>query len=1463
TTNTSILSGDIGTLTDISDNTYHVVISSGDVGSALLNGFKVTAGNASGSSSIQVNNSIIYISSGGGIYNNNNNNNSSPSLTNVTITRNTARNGGGIYNWSSSPSLINVAITENTASSGGGIYNNFYSSPSLTNVAITENTASNNGGGIYNFYSSPSFTNVAITGNTAVYNGGGIFNNTYSSPSFTNVAITGNTAVYNGGGILNYTYSSPSFTDVAITDNTANNDGGGIYNYDNSSPSLTNVAITGNTAVYNGGGIYNWSSSPSFTNVAITENTASGGDGGGIYNYDNSSPSLTNTTVVGAIYNTVNGSVTLNSSIVWGGITGGYIANYSLIKDNSSTVNNNIDATALTDTDIFTDPSNGDYSLKDSSVAINAGNNASYTTAGGDLANDLDLAGNARLFGAIIDLGAYEVQNTAPTASCQNVTVYLDENGSVSISSSGIDNGSSDSESTVSLSLDVTAFDCDDLGDNTVTLTVTDTAGATATCTAIVTVSDNIAPVADATSLAAITAECEILATDITEPAATDNCGGTVTVTNDATFPISTQGTTVITWTYEDVNGNTATQTQNVVINDVTAPVADATSLAAITAECEILATDITEPAATDNCGGTVTVTNDATFPISTQGTTVITWTYEDVNGNTATQTQNVVINDVTAPVADATSLAAITAECEVLATDITEPTATDNCGGTVTVTNDATFPITAQGTTVITWTYEDVNGNTATQTQNIVIDDVTAPVADATSLAAITAECEILATDITEPAATDNCGGTVTVTNDATFPITAQGTTVIIWTYEDMNGNTATQTQNIVIDDATAPVADTASLAAITAECEVLATDITEPAATDNCGGTVTVTNNATFPITAQGTTVITWTYEDVNGNTATQTQDVVINDVSAPVADVTSLAAITAECEVLATDITEPTATDNCSGTVTVTNDATFPITAQGTTVITWTYEDVNGNTATQTQDVVIEDISGPIPDVANLTAITMACEVLATDVTAPTATDNCGVTVTVTNDATFPILTPGITVITWTYTDVNGNSSTQTQNINVLDSPISEVTFNDDTVTYDGSLHSLVVNNLPTDASVSYAITPTANTANGAIEAGVYTVTAIVTPPITAVNCDIITLTATLTIEQAMQIITFNPLAIMMLEDDPDFQLLATASSGLEVDYTYTFTVANPPATVTSAGWVALLTSGFVDITAHQAGNANYLPATSVMQTLQINSRDAAAHSVTIENEVYNNPTNEIYYLMACEAALDAVTVTFETETNANVNPSHQFSIATPAPGIYEQEVVITSQDGSTTETYIVIIEKMFPFFDIVEQKFDNVLLVNNNSENNGGYRFVAYEWFKDGQFIGNEQYYSAGPSSTDLLDPNAEYYVRMETEEGDILQTCMANITLEHDFSASIYPNPNVSGRVLNIDMEGFKISSKAQVNIVLYSMQGAKVSQWVSSTNLTTINLPRTLDAGAYIVNCTVGTMTRNFKLIIK
>uniref|UniRef100_UPI003BB669F3 beta strand repeat-containing protein n=1 Tax=Ascidiimonas aurantiaca TaxID=1685432 RepID=UPI003BB669F3 len=555
-------------------------------------------------------------------------------------------------------------------------------------------------------------------------------------------------------------------------------------------------------------------------------------------------------------------------------------------------------------------------------------------------------------------------------------------------------------------------------GTTVVTWTYDDGNGNTTTQTQNVVINDTTDPVPDVATLPDVNSVCAV--TSLTPPTATDNCGGTVIVTNDATLPITAQGTTVVTWTYDDGNGNTTTQAQNVVINDTTDPVPDVATLPDITAQCEV--TSLTPPTATDNCGGTVIVTNNATLPITTQGTTVVTWTYDDGNGNTVTQNQNIVINDTTDPVPDVANLPDVTAQCAV--TSLTPPTATDNCGGTVIVTNNATLPINVQGTTVVTWTYDDGNGNTTTQNQNVVINDTTDPVPDVATLPDVTAQCAV--TSLTPPTATDNCGGTVIVTNNATLPINVQGTTVVTWTYDDGNGNTTTQNQNVVINDTTDPVPDVATLPDVTAQCAV--TSLTPPTATDNCGGTVIVTNDATLPITAQGTTVVTWTYDDGNGNTTTQAQNIVINDTTDPVPDVATLPDVNSVCAV--TSLTAPTGTDNCGGTVIVTNDATLPITAQGTTVVTWTYDDGNGNTTTQTQNVVINDTTDPVPDVANLPDVTAQCEV--TSLTPPTANDNCGGTVIVTNDATLPITAQGTTVVTWTYDDGNGNTTTQTQNV-----------------------------------------------------------------------------------------------------------------------------------------------------------------------------------------------------------------------------------------------------------------------------------------------------------------------------------------------------------------------------------------------------------------------------------------------
>jgi hypothetical protein len=674
-----------------------------------------------------------------------------------------------------------------------------------------------------------------------------------------------------------------------------------------------------------------------------------------------------------------------------------------------------------------------------------------------------------------------------------------------------------------------------------------------------------------------------------------------------------------------------------------------------------------------------------------------------------------------------------------------------------------------------------------------------------------------------------------------------------------DANGCTTTQSFTITqptILEATASITATATCVESTdGSATVLATGGTSPYTYLWDNGETTAT--ATSLSVANHTVTVT----DVNGCATTAAVMIDFKDTIAPVPVVATLIDIKAECIITAADVVVPTATDNCAGNVITTHDAVFPITLQGTTVVTWTYTDVNGNITKQTQNVIIDDVTAPVVNMPALPAITMQCAVLSTDIPVPTATDNCVGTIIATTKDALLYTDLGEHTITWTYDDGNGNTTTQTQNVTVTQSAISAVTFTDKTFVYNTAAQGITVENLPAGAAVKYSVSPKTGFDNQAVNAGIYTVTAVVTPAANAPNCEPITLTAIITINKAEQQIVFSPLPLKHLETDADFQLTATSTSGLPVYYTFSYTAPDAPATVTAEGWVDMLTSGIVQITAHQDGNDNYLPAVTVTQPLQINSNDSTIHNININGTDYANPTESIYYLMECDDTATSVAVLIKTEANATLDAGHEFVINTPRPGIYEQTVTVTSQDGTTTRKYTIVVEKMFQFFDIVIQKFDNVLLANNNSQNNGGYSFTAYEWYKNGVVVSKKQYLSEGPTNNDLLDPNAEYYVKLTTVEGDVLQTCTTNIVLEHNYRLSVTPNPAKAGKEIIVTVD-FPAQEIDNMQIDVYDLSGRKVYGTRSSQRVTAIQLPGTIQASTYLVMCTTPNHQKTFKIIV-
>jgi hypothetical protein len=159
--------------------------------------------------------------------------------------------------------------------------------------------------------------------------------------------------------------------------------------------------------------------------------------------------------------------------------------------------------------------------------------------------------------------------NVAPTVLCQNVTVQLDANGSGSITAQDVNNGSSDACGLSGVTLSQTSFGCADTGGNTVPLTVTDVNNNANTCTATVTVEDNIAPTAACLNT---TVEIqpdgfyELQQNDVYDAAnSSDNCS-----IASVSFPATTFGcddldlTFPVMVTVTDPSGNTDDCTANV-----------------------------------------------------------------------------------------------------------------------------------------------------------------------------------------------------------------------------------------------------------------------------------------------------------------------------------------------------------------------------------------------------------------------------------------------------------------------------------------------------------------------------------------------------------------------------------------------------------------------------------------------------------------------------------------------------------------------------------------------------------------------------------------------------------------------------------------------------------------------------------------------------------------------------------
>jgi hypothetical protein len=672
--------------------------------------------------------------------------------------------GGGMYN-AGTATALNCIISTNSVTSatgsafGGGIYND--ETLTLTSAVINSNSANGGpndgggfGGGIDNGFGTVDLIDSTVSANVArggagseggLAQAGGVAND-FGTVTLEHSTVSGNSAVGGNGG----KGGSAEGGGVA-------NGEGSVYLFSSTvsgNVSSSGAGTAGLTPSY-GGGIYNDVGTVEATHSTIASNAVPGGflkDGGGIFNYMGGL--ILKSTIVAA--NT--GTVDLFNSEFADVLLDGYTISHGFNRVGSASGlifpgtgdQFNISAAALK---LGPLQNNGGptftHALLCGSPALDAGDNTD--------APKTDQRGFARIVGGVIDIGAFEAGNTAPSITCpapitlncapaagQRVTLSVDvadAEGDPLVVVWTVDNTAYQTNAVAAggpPTAKSIAFTADfELGSHEITVSVSDPTGCQVTCSTTVDVST--------ANSAALTVTCPTVPGVIADGnchAVVPNILGSVTVSacsSHGAISLSQSpaaGTPVglgphtITVTASNTSGDQASCTTSFMVTDKTPPTITqcvANQSAFGDATCHALVPNFTTGVVASDCSGPVTVTQ--TPPPGTTvglGVTTVTFHVRDAAGNESTCTASFTVTDNRPPqiLSCAPSKSASAGpNCQAIVPDFTAGVVASDCSGPVEITQSPLAgTLLGPGTHTITLTVKDANGNTTICTTTFTV---------------------------------------------------------------------------------------------------------------------------------------------------------------------------------------------------------------------------------------------------------------------------------------------------------------------------------------------------------------------------------------------------------------------------------------------------------------------------------------------------------------------------------------------------------------------------------------------------------------------------------------------------------------------------------------------------------------------------------------------------------------------
>jgi|GEM_PF-2841609 len=449
-------------------------------------------------------------------------------------------------------------------------------------------------------------------------------------------------------------------------------------------------------------------------------------------------------------------------------------------------------------------------------------------------------------------------ENQPPVAFCNSMDIELDANGEAYLDAKIFGSGSYDPDGDpLEYWTDPYFFNCNNIGNVNVTLTVRDPDGATSTCTAPVTVVDETDPVAKCVPHFVLyldnNGEATLEKTDI-DDGSYDNCGVVYTdLMGPGDYDCGDIGTFTVSLHVQDNNNNVSVCNTELEIRDISPPTFDCKD---ITLELDENGeayinhpTDLMDGSPRDNCEnyGLDMDMSKSHFTCADIGNNAVKVTVTDQTGNASFCYSDVTVEDNSAPYVRCNPVILYLDQDGEAVLDIkdldnnSEDNCTDNSELNFSIIPTKTlFTCADLGSHEVDLFAGDEYGNFYYCTTDITVVDELSPTIECTSPVIIPTDPGVCTVDIEnyKPEVDDNCDYDMIYSGNRYLDV---ATHTVTWLAQDGSGNQADCDQTVNVVDVEPPVItcpdDIVAETTDPGECYATIASLGTPVVSDNCG--------------------------------------------------------------------------------------------------------------------------------------------------------------------------------------------------------------------------------------------------------------------------------------------------------------------------------------------------------------------------------------------------------------------------------------------------------------------------------------------------------------------------------------------------------------------------------------------------------------------------------------------------